>query len=233
MVARLGADKPAYGAGASAANRQTGRHQPQRLCRCRRRRRTQYPSSVVDDVLIGRHCGYRLDESGARELAGRQGGKCRAGERTLVGCGCEFRDPIEILVCVGPPRPRRSARHCLATRNATRRVAADLLPHLIKAVPYKIHPVLTDNGTHFTDPNGENWSAAERMLECDEPFWASPGAYATRSGGEGISCIGSHPTVAMRPRRSIKAPHARYPPPTGSRCHPRRTAGAPRRRECP
>jgi hypothetical protein len=37
---------------------------------------------------------------------------------------------------------------------ATRRVAADFLLHLINAVPYKIHTVLTDNGTHFTDPQG-------------------------------------------------------------------------------
>jgi Integrase core domain/Helix-turn-helix domain len=43
---------------------------------------------------------------------------------------------------------------------ATRRVAADFLLHLIKAVPYKIHIVLTDNGTHFTDPKGESWSVA-------------------------------------------------------------------------
>ena len=37
---------------------------------------------------------------------------------------------------------------------ATRRVAADFLLNLIKAVPYTIHTVLTDNGTHFTDPKG-------------------------------------------------------------------------------
>lgn len=57
---------------------------------------------------------------------------------------------------------------------ATRRVAADLLRHLIKAVPYKIHTVLTDNGTHFTDPKGESWSVADikGMLERGEPFWA-------------------------------------------------------------
>ena len=37
----------------------------------------------------------------------------------------------------------------------TRRVAADFLRRLIAAVPYKVHTVLTDNGTHFTDPAGE------------------------------------------------------------------------------
>src|SRR3954464_664325 len=35
---------------------------------------------------------------------------------------------------------------------ATRRIAANFLRALIKAVPYKVHIVLTDNGTHFTTP---------------------------------------------------------------------------------
>ena len=44
---------------------------------------------------------------------------------------------------------------------ATTKVAADFLRGLIKAVPYKIHTVLTDNGLHFTDPRGESWTVAE------------------------------------------------------------------------
>src|ERR1700756_2436163 len=43
----------------------------------------------------------------------------------------------------------------------TRRAAADFLRRLIEAVPYRVHTVLTDNGTHFTDPAGETWSPAE------------------------------------------------------------------------
>lgn len=43
----------------------------------------------------------------------------------------------------------------------TRRVAGDFLRRLLAAVPYKIHTVLTDNGTHFTDPKGDSWTAAE------------------------------------------------------------------------
>ena len=35
---------------------------------------------------------------------------------------------------------------------ATTRVAGDFLRHLIAAVPYRVHTVLTDNGIHFTDP---------------------------------------------------------------------------------
>jgi transposase InsO family protein len=41
---------------------------------------------------------------------------------------------------------------------ATRRVAGDFLRRLVAAVPYKINTVLTDNGTHFTDPTGDGWT---------------------------------------------------------------------------
>jgi transposase InsO family protein len=63
---------------------------------------------------------------------------------------------------------------------ATRRTAADFLRALIKAVPYKIHTVLTDNGTHFTDPKGETWSPTEirEMMERKELFWAHAFEYA-------------------------------------------------------
>lgn len=44
---------------------------------------------------------------------------------------------------------------------ATRRIAADFLRKLIEIVPYKIHTVLTDNGTHFTEPRGKSWSVSE------------------------------------------------------------------------
>src|ERR1700740_2921816 len=39
---------------------------------------------------------------------------------------------------------------------ATTRTAADFLHALVKTVPYKVHTVLTDNGTHFTDPRGRS-----------------------------------------------------------------------------
>ena len=55
---------------------------------------------------------------------------------------------------------------------ATRRIAADFLRRLIAAVPYKIHTVLTDNGTQFTDPRGDGWTVAEikNMLAAKEVF---------------------------------------------------------------
>ncbi|SPP98330.1 Integrase (fragment) [Bradyrhizobium vignae] len=57
---------------------------------------------------------------------------------------------------------------------ATRRAAADFLQNLIKAVPYKVHTVLTDNGTHFTGPAGDSWTAADikEKIERKEFFWA-------------------------------------------------------------
>jgi transposase InsO family protein len=40
----------------------------------------------------------------------------------------------------------------------TRRVAGNFLRHLAAAVPYKINTVLTDNGTHCTEPTGDGWT---------------------------------------------------------------------------
>ncbi len=61
-----------------------------------------------------------------------------------------------------------------------RRTAADFLRHLLAAVPYKVHTVLTDNGTHFTSP-GNTASAApdiKAAIEAGEPFWAHAFEYA-------------------------------------------------------
>jgi transposase InsO family protein len=62
----------------------------------------------------------------------------------------------------------------------TRRVAADFLRRLIEAVPYRVHTVLTDNGTHFTDPAGDAWSPAEirGMIANQKPFLAHAFEYA-------------------------------------------------------
>jgi len=46
---------------------------------------------------------------------------------------------------------------------ATRRIAGEFLKRLIEAVPYKIHTVLTDNGTHFTTPG--NLASAAKDIE--------------------------------------------------------------------
>jgi transposase InsO family protein len=57
---------------------------------------------------------------------------------------------------------------------ATTRVAADFLRALIAAVPYKVHTVLTDNGTHFTTPGNKSSAAPDikLALQSGEPFRA-------------------------------------------------------------
>jgi transposase InsO family protein len=56
----------------------------------------------------------------------------------------------------------------------TRRVAANFLRALIAAVPYRVHTVLTDNGTHFTEPSGNTWAPDEikQMLARKQLFRA-------------------------------------------------------------
>jgi transposase InsO family protein len=59
-------------------------------------------------------------------------------------------------------------------QKVARRTAGDFLRRLIAAVPYKVHTVLTDNGTHFTTP-GNTRSAAldiKAALDAGEPVWA-------------------------------------------------------------
>lgn len=57
---------------------------------------------------------------------------------------------------------------------ATLRVSGDFLRALIRAVPYKIHTVLTDHGIHFTTPNNVSSAAPDIRLaiERGEPFRA-------------------------------------------------------------
>jgi transposase InsO family protein len=48
----------------------------------------------------------------------------------------------------------RTSKFVYAERHqrATRRIAATFLHHLVEAVPYRMHTVLTDNGTQFAEP---------------------------------------------------------------------------------
>ena len=63
---------------------------------------------------------------------------------------------------------------------ATRRVASDVLPALVKAVPDRIHTILTDNDTHFTDPRDPGSVAAEirEAIAAGELFRAHAFDYA-------------------------------------------------------
>jgi len=76
----------------------------------------------------------------------------------------------------------RTSKLALArlVERATRRAAAHFLQELIKAVPYRIHTVLTDNGTHFTSP-GEGRSAVPEIraaMSAGELFRAHAFEYA-------------------------------------------------------
>jgi transposase InsO family protein len=55
---------------------------------------------------------------------------------------------------------------------STKRIAADLLRALAAAVPYRTHAVLTDNGTHFTEPTGDGRTPGDirPMSARNEPF---------------------------------------------------------------
>ncbi len=57
---------------------------------------------------------------------------------------------------------------------ATTRVAGNFLRALLKAVPYRVHTVLTDNGIHFTTPGNKCSAASEirRALDHGEVFRA-------------------------------------------------------------
>ena len=63
---------------------------------------------------------------------------------------------------------------------ATRRIAGDFLRALVKAVPYRVHTVLTDNGTHFTDPPspGSCVDEIKRAMAAGELFRAHAFDYA-------------------------------------------------------
>ena len=49
---------------------------------------------------------------------------------------------------------------------------SDSMPVLHPGLPYRIHTVLTDNGTHFTEPAGDGWKPADirRMRAAGELF---------------------------------------------------------------
>lgn len=57
---------------------------------------------------------------------------------------------------------------------ATRQIAMDFLKRLIAIVPYKIHTVLTDNGTQFTTPGNKASAASDirKAIEAGEMFRA-------------------------------------------------------------
>jgi hypothetical protein len=66
-----------------------------------------------------------------------------------------------------------------------RRTAGDFLRRLIAAVPYKVHTILTDNGTHFTTPGNYEFSGAGHQGR-------------PRRWG---ACLGARLRICLRPER--------------------------------
>jgi transposase InsO family protein len=68
---------------------------------------------------------------------------------------------------------------------ASRRTAAEFLDELIRTVPYQLHTVLTDNGTHFTSPgNGRSAASDLRLaMESGQFFRAHAFEYACARHG--------------------------------------------------
>jgi hypothetical protein len=104
---------------------------------------------------------------------------------------------------------------------ATRRVAGDFLRALVGAVPYQIHTVLTDNGTHFTDPAGNCWPPDEirQMMERKELFRAHSfelACWPTRPMTPTISGSAWKPRA---PRWSSPPPARRHPYPLNRRAY--------------
>jgi len=106
---------------------------------------------------------------------------------------------------------------------ATRRAAADFLHALVAAVPYRIHTMLTDNGTQFVDRTPTN-EAAEAAAEA---YWAAKGEpriwlvhafdhacdHACEQPCSGLAAAPSGDRCAMA---STTAPPSRHTPSAGS-----------------
>ena len=76
--------------------------------------------------------------------------------------------------------PRSSPSPVELHEKVARKTAGDFLRRLIDAVPYKVHTVLTDNGTHFTTPGNTSSAAPDikAALEAGELVWAHAFEYA-------------------------------------------------------
>ena len=80
----------------------------------------------------------------------------------------EVRTEEGAYTCSWPSIAPPSSPSLGCTKRLPRRIAADFLRHLAAAVPYKIHTVLTDNGTHFTDPTGDGWTPNDiKMMQAE------------------------------------------------------------------
>ena len=88
-------------------------------------------------------------------------------------------------------------------QKVTTRVAGDFLRHLIAAVPYKVHTVLTDHGIHFTTPSNKTSAAPliKEVIERVPALWPSPSSTRDTNPGRRpehyLQGRGSHALTAL------------------------------------
>ena len=85
---------------------------------------------------------------------------------------------------------------------ATRRVAGDFLRRLIAAVPYRVHTVLTDNGTHFTDPGSRGTAVPEIRAALEAGESSAPTASSSPAPRPASSTGSQSRTILGRTVRS-------------------------------
>src|SRR3954471_22271293 len=83
----------------------------------------------------------------------------------------------------------------------TRRVAGDVLRHLIAAVPDRVHTILTDNGTHLTEPSGHTWNPDEiKAMLARKAMVGRKQCFRARRCGRASSAAGPTRANAPAPR---------------------------------
>ena len=86
----------------------------------------------------------------------------------------------KLISSLSPSTGPRSSPLSNSARRSPGATPQSFLRRLIEAVPYKVHTVLTDDGTHFTDPTGNSRSPVEirEMIAERKPFRAHAFEYA-------------------------------------------------------
>ena len=141
-----------------------GIHAPEQACDLRRR-----PCSE----------GPRIEGSGTQASATRPATSTSTSNRGFAGIAEVRTEQGKLHLFVAIDRTSKFA-FCQLHDRATLQVAADFLEALIRAVPDKVHTVLTDHGLHFTTP-GNTASAAPLVREAmdrGEVLRAHPFEYA-------------------------------------------------------
>ena len=99
---------------------------------------------------------------------------------SFISTSPKFEPLKENCIFSSPSTERRSSPSSNCMRRWRVAPREPILRRLIAAVPYKVHTVLTDNGTHFTTPGNTSSAAPDikAALNAAEPIWAHAFEYA-------------------------------------------------------